>query len=112
MKAINPKVGMTRYLVEWCRRMPIDEFGDADRDNATYAREPYESESAAIARANDLIRNSLDYFGSVCVERQQVVISEDILQHENRRVLIWETQEICHVDGPSPEDVTPWGMPY
>jgi hypothetical protein len=59
----RPKIGDTRWFVEWCVNLPIDEFGDSDVDAAEYDSDDFATETQALAKARRVF--PLDAFGSV-----------------------------------------------
>jgi hypothetical protein len=92
--------------------MPVDECGDIDRDNAIDSHQSFKNLPDAIAFACKIVAEGKDFFGVVRIDEQELRIDEDILNCEGWRVLAWHDVRFCHVEGPTPADVTPMESAY
>jgi hypothetical protein len=92
------KEGERRIVVEWCKEIPLDEFGDRDIDRAKYVKTEFGSLRKATEFARSLIRDRRDAFGCVRIEEQTLTVDHDALEHEGMRVLTWRCDRAWDVD--------------
>jgi hypothetical protein len=93
-----PPTSKIRFEVEWCKEIPVDEYGDEIRDEAKYVSEYFESFLAALNRAKILLTYRKDAYGVVVVSRQEVKPNDDIAIECGESRLVWRSISQLHVD--------------
>lgn len=90
----------TRYKVEWCYEIPLDEAGDAIHDGAKFRFTITDTFEKAVELAKSLVRGGKVEYGSVEIEFQELAVDADILENEGRSILKWQTLKNIFVDEP------------
>jgi hypothetical protein len=90
----------TRYEVEWCSKLPTDENGDSDWDRATWNSRYFPTLPLAEAFVRTVLRKEGLPIYVAYVHKQRASVDEDMLEHEGRRVLLFDNVEKGELTAP------------